>query len=104
VSDIKLPFWIASKARPDGSLVPPCDPESPMWAFTSGTRRVQFLNERPGESWMVAFVADADSLLLAVADAHYSGAEHFCFDPKPDGSGGRAITLEEVLIMINRTL
>jgi hypothetical protein len=93
----KFPFWIVTQSTehkpPDQE---PFDDPKAIHAFTSAKLMVTFLEARESGKFEMSLVADADTLLLAVADSHWAGAKEFCFDAEPDGSGGSLIPLTEV--------
>lgn len=75
----------------------PCDEPAAIRAFTGWTLLTAFLSDREAGKWELSLIPDGDALFLALADLHYLGVEHVCFDPKPDGSEGKLIPLTDML-------
>jgi hypothetical protein len=75
----------------------PCDDPAAIHAFTTTQRLTDFLDARGRGNWKVSFVLRREDIVLAVADAHHNGAAMLCFDPATDGSGGKLVSLVELL-------
>jgi hypothetical protein len=95
--EVRLPFWLVIERRGESPpSVDPCDEPHAVHAFTTTQKLTNYLQARTPGTWKVSFIADRHMLMLAIADAHRTGAEAICFDPDPDGSGGDLVPLVQL--------
>ena len=58
---------------------------------------LEFLDARGSGQWKIALANDYENLVIARAEIHQTDADHICVDPNPDGSGGEAIEMTELV-------
>ncbi len=103
MSEIRLPFWVVTErnaaSRPPND---PCDMPTAIHAFSTTDGLTTFLDTRNAGALKVSLVANLEGLILAIADIHHTGSTALCFDPDPDGSGGDAVSLADLLVIVER--
>jgi hypothetical protein len=103
MAGIKLPFWVVSERQVEREAAHlPCGDPAAIHAFTSTVRLTDYLDRRKSGNWEVSLVGNREALILAIADVHRTGAATLCFDPNADGSGGDAISLSALLVILDR--
>ena len=97
---LTLPLWFITERNPraEGTAALREDPGA-ILGFTSMEKLAAFLSKQQAGEWKLQLTTDRDGLVLIVAIAHNNGAETICFDSEPDGSGGRQVTLSELLVL-----
>jgi hypothetical protein len=72
-----------------------------MIAFSTTEKLTSFLAGSGASEWKVNLAGDREGLVIVIAIAHNQGIESICIDPAADGSGGRHVSLKELLALAN---
>src|SRR5262245_7881274 len=97
-SPLPLPLWIVSPRTPTAR-----GPHKPNTAlgFATIDSLAAFLETRGSGDWAMRHVVNHTDLLFMVADLHQQGIQQLCLEPNPDGSGGSAIGLDQILQQVD---
>jgi hypothetical protein len=87
LSDLSLPFWVLTGA----------DADHPASAFTTTEKLTAFLDKGGAGRWKISLVADRESLILAIADAHLQGATAVWLDPIAGAAQEDSIRLVDLM-------
>ena len=95
---LDLPLWFLTDRRPKPSTpAVSCDDPRAAIAFTTTDKVVEFLDARGSGQWKIALASDYESLVIVLAELHQTDADNICVDPNPDGSGGEATKMTELV-------
>ncbi len=101
--ELTLPIWVLRR-KLDGRAQPgqPLGEPIQFVAFTSMEFASRYMQAYPADAWQVHPVTTDQELMFLASDLHKERASGLCVNPEPDGGGGTAFSLKEVLDMIEK--
>jgi hypothetical protein len=95
---LTLPIWIVTEhIKPTDPDHTPEKKSGRLAAFTSSEKLLKFVKANLGGEWKMEMADDRDGLVVLIADLHRIEVETLTLDPKNDGSGGKQITLSNLI-------
>jgi hypothetical protein len=91
-SMLSFPFWLLTPS--DDKIARP-EPRCPL-AFSTAERMSSYLQGKKAGQWGVQLV-NRYSVPEIVEQLVKKGIAHICYDPHCDGSGGKALSVAELL-------
>src|SRR4051812_44735189 len=99
---LSIPLWIVTEH------IQPTEPDSlsekkpgTTFAFSTSNKLFKFMSAHLGGEWKMEMAADGQGLIILIADLHRLEIANLILDPELDGSGGRPVSLADLMELAN---